>query len=89
MSHKRHRVLKKANRVAKDELDRRFNMMLGDQRKELDAKLAEVNKRYGDALEQAKQTRDKERADAWRAYEEARDKMLKKLAAEEAEKAAA
>lgn len=80
MSGRRHRVLRKARHVVKDNLDRDFDSLLGVLKRQRDETLREANAAYEKGLQHLKDDRTEARQKAWKTYEDERANLLKTLA---------
>lgn len=77
-----HRVLRKARKAEKDDLDRRFDHELGAIKRERDQALADAGEAFRKGLESLREEQQAARAKAWAKYDAEREKILKKLAVE-------
>ena len=81
------RLQKKARRVAKTESEREFEHELGVAKRERDKALEAANIAYLAAMNVAEQERARARKKTYAAYDERRDELVKRFAAQEAEAA--
>jgi hypothetical protein len=79
MAQQRHRIARKATKVAVDELDRRFNVEFGVLVKERDEANMRINKEYRAAVEAADDQRKRDRKAIGDQFAESRKVLLKKL----------
>jgi hypothetical protein len=87
MNARRSRIQRKAARVERTEFDREFNAELAALRRiRMDAGTA-ANAAYEQAVKEATAVRTKAKNDADEAYDDARAKLLKRLAKKEAQAA--
>lgn len=83
------RVLRKARRAAKTELDREFDARLGAIKREREEALAAAGETFRKGLAQLKTDHQAARKQAWDEYDQARNDLLRELVASAAAEAVA